>query len=351
MVLIGRDADLIAAALEGSGASAAPGRSRGQGVRSRRRGTECLSPACASWDTFRNYKHRAEVFIAAAMAWRPAMLSPAMKSTGTALPDYDYPLLWMVLFILSFGLVMVYSSSIAIAKADSHTRYRYTYFLVRHGVYLGPGVAAGFLHLHRYRFRHLAESGRLPVHDRPGLLVLVLIPVSPGSQRQPALVIPGGAVNLQPSELMKLFAVMLRTADYRPVRKAAFMDSFTKAFLPMLLVMLLVGGLLLREPTWRLRRDHRHRHVDACFLGGPQRQAGVRRPDRAAGHRLRDPDLEFPLPLAAHHRLHGPLADPRQGLPAVPRPHRLRPRRRWFGACVEKLLYLPESPAPTSSWR
>jgi len=57
-----------------------------------------------------------------------------------------------------------------------------------------------------------------------------------------------GVVNLQPSELMKVFAV-LYAADYT-VRKAAYMGSFKKGFAPMFVVMLFVGGLLLREPDF-----------------------------------------------------------------------------------------------------
>jgi cell division protein FtsW len=47
---------------------------------------------------------------------------------------------------------------------------------------------------------------------------------------------------------MKLFAV-LYAADYT-VRKSAHMHSLTKGFLPLFIVMLLVGGLLLREPDF-----------------------------------------------------------------------------------------------------
>jgi len=80
------------------------------------------------------------------------------------------------------------------------------------------------------------------------LLIVVLIPglgrEVNGSRRWISL----GISNLQPSELMKLFAV-LYAADYT-VRKAAHMHSFRKGFLPMLMVMLLTGGLLLREPDF-----------------------------------------------------------------------------------------------------
>ena len=54
--------------------------------------------------------------------------------------------------------------------------------------------------------------------------------------------------NLQPSELMKLFAV-LYAADYT-VRKSAHLQSLVRGFLPLFAVMLLVGGLLLREPDF-----------------------------------------------------------------------------------------------------
>ena len=81
-----------------------------------------------------------------------------------------------------------------------------------------------------------------------GLLVLVLVPgvgrEVNGSQRWLSLYF----VTLQPSEMMKLFAV-LYAADYT-VRKHAVMKSFKRGLLPMLGVMLAVAWLLLREPDF-----------------------------------------------------------------------------------------------------
>jgi cell division protein FtsW len=80
------------------------------------------------------------------------------------------------------------------------------------------------------------------------LLALVLVPSIGrevnGSRRWISLMV----VNFQPSEFMKLF-VVLYAASYT-VRRAAYLNSFRKGFLPMLIVMLGVGLLLLLEPDF-----------------------------------------------------------------------------------------------------
>jgi len=68
VVLIGRDASLIGAAIAGSGIDTYPAVSLPDAVAQAQRlarpgDAVLLSPACASFDMFRNYVHRAEVFI------------------------------------------------------------------------------------------------------------------------------------------------------------------------------------------------------------------------------------------------------------------------------------------------
>jgi len=73
VVLIGRDSDKIAAALDGSGTVIVHAQSMRDAVRAgfsmaQPGDAVMLSPACASFDMFRNYEHRAEVFVAEARA-------------------------------------------------------------------------------------------------------------------------------------------------------------------------------------------------------------------------------------------------------------------------------------------
>ncbi|MFC5498651.1 UDP-N-acetylmuramoyl-L-alanine--D-glutamate ligase [Caenimonas terrae] len=72
-VLIGRDAPLIRAVLEPAGVTLLAAESMGQAValatqRAHAGDAVLMSPACASFDMFRNYPHRAEVFRAAVQA-------------------------------------------------------------------------------------------------------------------------------------------------------------------------------------------------------------------------------------------------------------------------------------------
>jgi cell division protein FtsW len=182
-----------------------------------------------------------------------------------ATAQYDLALVWAAALLLALGLVMVYSSSIAIAEGSRITGQQPAYYLIRHSAYLAVSfvlaVAAFQVPLVVWQ-----RSALYLFLFGVALLALVLVPgvgrEVNGSQRWLSLFV----VNFQPSEVMKLFAVIY-AADYT-VRKAADMHSLKKGFLPMFGVMLLVGGLLLREPDFGAFAVITVIAMGILFLGG-----------------------------------------------------------------------------------
>lgn len=162
-------------------------------------------------------------------------------------PTYDRGLLWAVLILLGIGLVMVFSASIAIAESEKAVGYNSHYYLIRQAIFLTVSFAAAFVAF-QIPISWWQKMAPVLFLVGLGLLILVLIPgvgrVVGGSRRWLSLFV----INLQPSEFMKLLAAVY-VADYT-VRKASFMNSFTRGFLPALIVMLLVGALLIMEPDY-----------------------------------------------------------------------------------------------------
>ncbi|MDR1162587.1 MAG: putative lipid II flippase FtsW [Candidatus Accumulibacter sp.] len=161
--------------------------------------------------------------------------------------ELDMTLLWSSLLLLLFGMVMVYSASIAIAEGSRYSGNQPAYFLVRHVVFLTVGLLAALC----------AFQVPLKVWQRFApwlfiggvfLLVVVLVPGVGRAVNGARRWLPFGPFNLQPSELMKLFAV-LYASDYT-VRKMPYMQDLKRAFIPMSVAMVTVGVLLLKEPDF-----------------------------------------------------------------------------------------------------
>jgi cell division protein FtsW len=161
--------------------------------------------------------------------------------------EYDQPLVWVTLLLMMFGMVMVYSASIALPDSPkfAHLQNRHSYFLMRQAVFIALGALVA---LFVFRVR-ISTWQRLAPYIFCGTLVLLVLVLIPGV---------GTAVNgarrwlslkvfsIQPSELMKI-AVVLYAADYT-VRKQEYMHKLTKGFLPMGGAVGLIGMLLLLEP-------------------------------------------------------------------------------------------------------
>ena len=266
------------------------------------------------------------------------LYNPARRETGV-----DPALVWSALILAAFGLVMVYSASIAMAEAERFSGYRASYYLVRHSIYLAIGLAfaAAFFRVPVWLWQRAAPwlflAGTV-------MLVAVLIPgigrEVNGSRRW----IPLGIAGFQPSELMKLF-VVLYAADYT-VRKAAFMDDFRKGFLPMFGVMALIAALLLREPDFGALVVVTAIAMGVLFLGGLNWRL-------FAGLAVLLAAAFVALILASPYRLQRILGFMDPWSDAYGKGYQLSHsliafgRGEWLGvglgASVEKLFYLPEA--------
>jgi cell division protein FtsW len=170
-----------------------------------------------------------------------------VRTAGAPAPEYDRSLAWAALLLVSLGLVMVYSSSIATAEAGRYSGNNPAYFLLRHSLFLALALcAATAVFLLPVRVWQKAAPWFFAACIV--LLVLVLIPGIGREVNGARRWLDLGVANMQPSELMKL-AVVLYAADYT-VRKHAVLKNFRRGLLPMLAVMLVVAWLLLREPDF-----------------------------------------------------------------------------------------------------
>lgn len=169
----------------------------------------------------------------------------AVRPGRTRMRGYDLPLVVVSVALLLFGLLMVYSASIALADGPRYASYGRYYFVIRHGMFLLIGLVAGALVL----TVTMQAWQRMSIPLFIGSILLLLAVLIPGIGREVNGAyrwLPLGPLNFQPSELMK-FAIVLFAADYT-VRKQEHMQNIVRGFVPMALVIALVGMLLLLEP-------------------------------------------------------------------------------------------------------
>ncbi|MEX8520020.1 MAG: putative lipid II flippase FtsW [Leptothrix sp. (in: b-proteobacteria)] len=158
---------------------------------------------------------------------------------------FDAALVWVIVALLSLGLVMVYSASIQLPDNPKFSNYSTTYFFSRHvvSIALAVIVASVMLAIPMQTWERLAPWIFVIALV---LLILVLVPFIGRVVNKSRRWIPLGVMNFQPSELAKL-AITLYAANYM-VRKMELKENFMRAVAPMAVALLVVGTLLLAEP-------------------------------------------------------------------------------------------------------
>jgi len=169
----------------------------------------------------------------------------APASGSAAAHGLDQPLLWVVVALLAWGLVMVYSASVALPDNPRFANYSPYHFVMRHALAIGIGTVAGVIafQIPTARWQQWANPLFLLAIV---LLVVVLVPFIGKGVNGARRWIPLGVMNFQPSELAK-FAVLLYAAGYM-VRRMEVKERFFRAVWPMAAALLLIGVLLLTQP-------------------------------------------------------------------------------------------------------
>ncbi|WP_395059482.1 putative lipid II flippase FtsW [Polaromonas sp.] len=166
-------------------------------------------------------------------------------SVPVRLSGVDQSLIWVTVALLVWGLVMVYSASVAMPDNPKFARYAHTHFLLRHAISLGVAFAMALLAFQVPVATWEKLAPWLFVASLV-LLMLVLVPFIGKGVNGARRWISLGFMNFQPSELAK-FAVLLYAADYM-VRKMEVKERFFRAVMPMAIAIAIVGLLLLAEP-------------------------------------------------------------------------------------------------------
>ena len=165
-------------------------------------------------------------------------------------PSFDHGLFWVSMILMGIGLVMVYSSSIALAETSKKYGNFSEYFLIRQTLFICISVIAGFI---TFLIPIRSWQKVSPYLFLFGLLLLIIVLIPGighkvnGSRRWLSLIV----FNLQPSEFMKLFVAMY-ASDY-VLRKSKEIGTFLKGFLPMATAIIVVGLLLIKEPDFGAR--------------------------------------------------------------------------------------------------
>ncbi|MDP2262453.1 MAG: putative lipid II flippase FtsW [Hydrogenophaga sp.] len=158
---------------------------------------------------------------------------------------FDQPLLWVAVALLAWGLVMVYSASIALPDNPRFGNYAHSHFVVRHALSMAIGVVAAMVAF-QFPMRTWEKMAPWLFTLALLLLALVLLPFIGKGVNGARRWISLGVMNFQPSELAKL-AVLIYAADYM-VRKMEVKERFFRAVAPMAVAVGVVGMLLLAEP-------------------------------------------------------------------------------------------------------
>ncbi|MBR6976606.1 MAG: putative lipid II flippase FtsW [Ottowia sp.] len=162
-------------------------------------------------------------------------------STSTPTPDFDSSLIWVCLVLLCWGVVMVYSATIALPDNPRFAGLSHHHFVLRHSMWIGLSLLVALLAF-QVPMSWWERNAPWLIISVTVLLVAVLLvgPEIKGARRW----LPLGPLRFQPAELAKI-AVVLYVSSYM-ARKLD--EDFWRTVTPLLVLVGMMGGLMLAQP-------------------------------------------------------------------------------------------------------
>ena len=191
-----------------------------------------------------------------------ARVQPVKRKQESTQSLMDIKLLTVSLIILCIGLVMIESASITITDRTMESPF---YYLKRQLIAACIGLTAAFA-VTRIRLVYWEKSGMILLGISMFLLLLVLIPGIGKTVNGSTRWIPMGVMNLQVSELAKLF-LLIYTAGYLVRHGSEVRQTFWGFVKPMVLVSL-ACMLLLLEPDFGATVVIMATVISMMYLGG-----------------------------------------------------------------------------------
>lgn len=166
------------------------------------------------------------------------------RSSFATISSIDYSVIAVILALLILGLIMVYSASISLGDSPKYQTSE-GYFAVRHAIYIAIGLIAAFFVFKVSLSRWYLLSYPLGLFGIV-LLIAVFVPGLGHEVNGSTRWIGFGPINLQVSEVVKFVSVLV--ISHFVVTRQAYMHSYTRGLIPVMLYIGAVAMLLSLQP-------------------------------------------------------------------------------------------------------
>lgn len=164
------------------------------------------------------------------------------KKKVEAFLGFDYPFFMIVIILLAFGLIMMFSASYATAYTETGDS---LYYLKKQALYAFLGIVA-MLGLSVVNYHVFEAKPILIIMGVVSTVLMVLVKLMPTEQGGAERWLTVGSITFQPSEILKF--VLIVFFAYFTEKNFSHLREFKKGLLPYAVTLIASCGLLMIQP-------------------------------------------------------------------------------------------------------